>query len=210
MNKLNGFNKPLQEQISILTQILSLDQKFMTVLHRLQKLDIPQDYYVMSGWPAQIIANYNSDRPLDTNVKECDIVYWEPDLSVEREQEVIKLIETTLADLNLPLDITNEARTHLWLPDYCGITIDPYPNIEAAITSMTETITCLGVRLDQAGNFVIFAPFGLNDIFGDIIRPVTDSPLISQKYYTERALGKQKRFPNLKILPFNTPERVTQ
>jgi len=202
MDKLIGFNKPLQEQISILTKILSLDSRFMTVLRRLRDLDIPQDYYVMSGWPAQIVANYNADRPLDTNVKECDIVYWEADLSSEREQEVIKIIKTALADIDLPLDITNEARAHLWLPDYCNITIEPYPNIEAAITSMTETITCLGVRLDQDDNLTIFAPFGLNDVFGDTIRPVQDSPLISEKYYTERALGKQKRFPNLKILPY--------
>ena len=203
MNKLIGYNKPLQDQISILSKILALDERFMTVLRRLRDLDIPPDYYVMSGWPAQIVANYNLDRPLDTNVKECDIVYWESDLSAEREQAVIKLIESALADIDLPLDITNEARAHLWLPDYCGITIDPYPSIEAAITSMTETITCLGVRLDENDNLIIFAPFGLNDIFGDIIRPVQDSPLISKEYYTERALGKQKRFPNLKILPYS-------
>ena len=191
MDKLIGFNKPLQEQIPILTSILSLDEHFMTVLRRLRDLDIPQDYYVMSGWPAQIVANYNADRPLNTNVKECDIVYWEADLSSEREQKVIKLIETALSGINLPLDITNEARAHLWLPDYCGIAIKPYPSIEAAITSMTETITCLGIRLDQNDDFIVFAPFGLNDIFGDTIRPVKDSPLISEKYYTERALGKQ-------------------
>lgn len=202
MDKLIGFNKPLQEQIPILTSILSLDEHFMTVLRRLRDLDIPQDYYVMSGWPAQIVANYNADRPLNTNVKECDIVYWEADLSSEREQKVIKLIETALSGINLPLDITNEARAHLWLPDYCGIAIKPYPSIEAAITSMTETITCLGIRLGQNDDFIVFAPFGLNDIFGDTIRPVKDSPLISEKYYTERALGKQKRFPNLKILPY--------
>ncbi len=202
MDKLIGFNKPFQEQIPILTSILSLDEHFMTVLRRLRDLDIPQDYYVMSGWPAQIVANYNADRPLNTNVKECDIVYWEADLSSEREQKVIKLIETALSGINLPLDITNEARAHLWLPDYCGIAIKPYPSIEAAITSMTETITCLGIRLDQNDDFIVFAPFGLNDIFGDTIRPVKDSPLISEKYYTERALGKQKRFPNLKILPY--------
>lgn len=202
MNNLIGLDKPLGEQISILQQILSHDERFMNVLRRLRELNIPKDYYVMSGWPAQIVANYNANRPLDTNVKECDIVYWEADLSTEREQSVIKLIETALADVNLPLDITNEARAHLWLPDYCGITIDPYPSIEAAITSMTETITCLGVRLDQDDNFVIFAPYGLNDIFSNTIRPLKDSPLISEKYYTERALGKQKRFPNLKILPY--------
>lgn len=202
MNKLVGQNKPLQEQIAILQEILALDPKFMTVLRRLRDLDIPQNYYVMSGWPAQIVANYNAKRPLDTNVKECDIVYWEADLSAKREQTITHLIETALADINLPLDITNEARAHLWLPDYCGITIDPYPSIEAAITSMTETITCLGVRLDQNGTLVVFAPYGLNDIFSDTIRPLKDSPLISEKYYTERALGKQKRFPNLKILPY--------
>lgn len=202
MNKLIGQNKPLQEQITILQEILALDPKFMTVLRRLRDLDIPQNYYVMSGWPAQIVANYNAERPLDTNVKECDIVYWEADLSAKREQTITHLIETALADINLPLDITNEARAHLWLPDYCGITIDPYPSIEAAITSMTETITCLGVRLDQNGTLVVFAPYGLNDIFSDTIRPLKDSPLISEKYYTERALGKQKRFPNLKILPY--------
>ncbi len=202
MTKLNGFDKPLHEQISVLQQILSLDKKFMTVLHRLRKLDLPKDYYVMSGWPAQIIANYNANVDLAHNVKECDIVYWEADLSAEREQEIIHLIETTLQDLDLPLDITNEARAHLWLPDYCGITIEPYPNLEAAISSMTETITCLGIRLNENDEFVIFAPYGLNDIFGDTIRPVKDSPLISKEYYTQRALGKQKRFPNLKILPY--------
>jgi len=202
MNKLIGLDKPLHEQISILQQILSLDEHFMTVLRRLRELNIPKDYYVMSGWPAQIVANYNADLPLDTNVKECDIVYWESDLSAEREQSIIKLIEAALSDIDLPLDITNEARAHLWLPDYCGITIDPYPSVEAAITSMTETITCLGIRLDQDSNFVVFAPYGLNDIFNNTIRPLKDSPLISEKYYTERALGKQKRFPNLRILPY--------
>lgn len=49
--------------------------------------------------------------------------------------------------------------------------IKPYKSVEDAISRWGTTITCIGVRLEE-NKLKICSPYGLEDLFSLIIRPV--------------------------------------
>jgi hypothetical protein len=73
-------------------------------------------------------------------------------------------------DLPLKLDVKNEARVHLWYKERFGYTIKPYSSSADAIATFPTTATSVGIRR-LLGNFECCAPFGLDDLFGLIVRP---------------------------------------
>lgn len=76
-----------------------------------------------------------------------------------------------------------------------GVKRVPYTSVEDAIASWGTTITCIGVRLEN-GKLVVYAPYGLNDIFGMVIRPVKKE--FTKENFDERAARWMKKWPSLK------------
>jgi len=68
------------------------------------------------------------------------------------------------------LDVTNEARVHLWYEQRFGRPIPPYRSAEHAIGHLADDRVSIGVRY-EAAEFVVCAPFGLSDLFAMIVRP---------------------------------------
>lgn len=60
---------------------------------------------------------------------------------------------------------------HLWYNKKYNDTRKPYLSLEDAIARWGTTITCIGVRLDN-NKLIVDAPYGLNDLFNMVIRPV--------------------------------------
>jgi hypothetical protein len=66
--------------------------------------------------------------------------------------------------------VKNEARIHLWYEERFGYAIEPYLSSADAIATFPTTATAVGVRRIR-GEFECCAPFGLDDVFGLIVRP---------------------------------------
>jgi len=49
-----------------------------------------KNYYLAAGAVNQTVFNYYHDFPLDQGIKDFDIVYFDPDVSYEKEDEWIK------------------------------------------------------------------------------------------------------------------------
>lgn len=96
--------------------------------------------------------------------------------------------------LHINTDIKNQARVYIWYYKKYGIKKKPYTSVEDAISSWGATITCIGVRLSN-NKLVIHAPYGLNDIFKMIIRPVKRE--FTKKDYDEKATKWMKKWPKL-------------
>lgn len=200
MDVMSGANKTIDKQLLLLETILKQNKVLMKLLERLERTELTQ-YYVGAGAINQTVFNYYHGYPVDYGIKDYDIVYYDSDLSYEAEDQVIQLIQCLTDDLDLVVDVKNEARVHLWYQQKFGIDLLPYQSVEEAICRWGATVTCIGVRLEK-GQFRVFAPYGLNDLFQLIIRPVKED--FQEEHYQQRALKWKKKWPKLTIFPWNT------
>ena len=90
--KLEGANKSLEEQIIILTKILSQNQKLMKLLKILES-DGLENYYVTAGCINQTIFNYYHDYDINYGINDFDIVYYDKDITYEKEDIIIKRLD---------------------------------------------------------------------------------------------------------------------
>lgn len=198
-NKLNGASKTLSEQIEILKTILLKNEKLKKVLTILSESNL-KNYYVAAGCINQTVFNYYHDNDIDFGIEDFDIVYFDDDLSYEKEDEVIKYVSSLLKDIDIECDIKNEARVHLWYGEKYGKNIEPYTSVEDAISSWGTSITCIGVRLEE-GKLIVCAPYGLNDLFDMTIRPIKKQ--FSKEQYQIKITKWKNKWPLLKVLPWN-------
>ncbi len=192
--KLEGVNLSIDKQLEILEKILRKNTNLMKILEILEKDEII-NYYVGAGAINQTVFNYYHDYDIDYGIKDYDIVYYDEDLSYEKEDIVIKRLQEKLKDIAAEVDIKNEARVHLWYYEKYGIKRKPYTSVADAIASWGATVTCIGVKLEK-GRFVVYAPYGLNDLFGMVLRPVKRD--FTKDAYDERTSRWMKKWPLLK------------
>ncbi|MDD4282358.1 MAG: nucleotidyltransferase family protein, partial [Bacilli bacterium] len=159
-----------------------------------------KNYYVGAGSINQTVFNYYHDFDLDYGIKDFDIVYFDEDTSYEKEDKVIKNIRSLIKNINIEVDIKNEARVHLWYKDKFGFDIQPYTSVEEAISKWGTTVTCIGVRLEN-DELVVFAPYGLNDVFGLIIRPIKEN--FNKYHYDIKVERWLNTWPKLKVIKWN-------
>jgi hypothetical protein len=81
-----------------------------------------------------------------------------------------------------------------------GKDIEPYTSTEDAIRTWPTTASSIGVRYEN-GKFIVFAPCGLNDMMGLIIR--ANKGLITREVYEKKVERWQQAWPNLKAIPWD-------
>ena len=194
---LEGKDKPLDEQIKVFEKIIlkspTIDKVLKTLADYAEKNKKFSNYYLAAGSINQTILNYYHQFPLESFIKDLDIVYYDSDTSYEAEDKIIKELSELLKDIHLEFDIKNEGRVHLWYKEKYQKEIEPYKNIEDAIKRWGTTITCIGIRLENS-KLKIYAPYGLNDLFNLTIRPV--------KYQFQKESYLEKNFSLEKELAF--------
>lgn len=183
-----------------LIEILSSSEMLMGLFKAAKSLE-PHPYYIGAGCLVQTVWNKLTGRPLDYGIGDIDIIYYqEEDLGYIAEDTMVKKGKDLFAGVPFPVDIKNQARVHLWYPDKFGIELQPYRSLEAAIDTWPTTATCLGVRLNVDDSWHVYAPYGLDDLFRMIVRP--NKLLISESIYYNKAHKWEKKWPELKIIPW--------
>jgi hypothetical protein len=151
--------------------ILRADPALMTLLERLRDLGLPQ-WRLVAGCLYQTVWNVLTGRPRGTGIKDYDVIYYDAgDLSWEAEDAVIRQGTAGTSGCIGPVEVRNQARVHLWFPERFGF---PYPRLastDEALGYYASIVHAVGVRLDADGRLDIAAPFGLDDMFGLVIRP---------------------------------------
>ena len=191
-------SKNLNEQLKDLEEILFKNETLKEVLKRLEKSNL-KNYYVGAGCINQTVFNYLHGLRIDANINDYDIVYYDEDTSYEKEDIVIKYVEELLSDLNIKLDVKNEARVHIWYNEKYNENRMPYTSVEDAVSRWETTITCIGVRLEN-NNLIVDAPYGLNDLFNMVIRPVKTD--FTEADYIKKVNKWKKKWPKLTIMPW--------
>ena len=186
-------------EIERLEMILLRDPTVGAILQRARALDLP-DWYLGAGGVAQTVWNHLHCFEPMTGIKDYDLVYFdETDLSAGSEQARARSVTEQLGDLDVTLDVKNEARVHLWYEQRFGIKIAPYRSTEHAISTWPTTASSIGVRSEAQG-FVVCAPFGLNDLFSMVVR--ANKTLISEEIYLAKVERWLQHWPRLTIVPW--------
>jgi hypothetical protein len=77
--------------------------------------------------------------------------------------------------------------------------ITPYDSIESAINSWPTTATAVGVRFEN-DTLKVYAPFGLNDLFGMIVK--ANKAQITEEIYMQKVQRWSAKWSALTIIPW--------
>jgi uncharacterized protein len=154
--------------------------------------------YVGAGAVVQTVWNAAHGFALDVGVKDADVVYFDPDdLSADSEDRAEDLVRRSVPELGVAVDVTNEARVHLWYEGRFGVPLEQYGSAEHAIATWPTTASSIGVRPVPSG-LAVCAPYGLRDLFALVVRP--NKTLVTEAVYTAKAARWQATWPGLTIL----------
>ena len=193
-----GFNSDLTTQISLLSDILTYNKPIYKVLKQAENLKM-QNYYIAAGCITQTVFNYQLGKDLMYGISDIDFIYYDnSDLAFEAENAVIEYI-SKIVRTELMIDIKNQARVHLWYGEHFGYDIKPYSSVEDAINHYETTATAIGVRLEN-NIMKIYAPLGLNDLFGVIMR--ANKTQITQEIYRKKSEKWKLKWSELSVIPW--------
>lgn len=192
----------LEKQLGFCISILEKNKELMDVLSFLEQMALP-NYYIAAGAVFQTIWNYQDGRYLNYGIKDIDVIYYDSsNLSVEQDLDYYQKIQSYVEEKGYPyqIDVSNEARMHLWKEAKEGKKVLPYKNSEDAICRWIATVHAIGITLENK-QLQVYAPYGLSDLLSRTIRPIQHEGN-SRMLYEKKAEGWQKRFSHVIIIPW--------
>lgn len=169
-----------------------------TILQRLPALDLP-DAWLVSGALFQTAWNGLTHRAPEHGIRDYDIFYFDADDSWAAEDAVIGRARSAFADVSAEIEVRNQARVHLWYSEKFGV---PYPPLSRATDGIDRFLmhnAQVGIRANN-GALEIYAPRGLGDVAGMIVRPNITANFRADLYYAKAERWKAS-WPEITILP---------
>ena len=153
----------LQTAEDIKTIILE-DKWMMDILKTAQQLELP-DWWICAGFVRSKIWDTLHGYIERTPLEDIDVIYFEPN-NTEKSEE--KSWEGQLHNLmpNIPWSVKNQARMHKLN------NLPPYQSSVDGIANFPETVTAIGVKLDERNEMILAAPHGIVDILQMRVNPV--------------------------------------
>lgn len=190
----------IDEQNKKFVSIIKKNKELMDMLDYISTLQLP-NFYIAAGSVFQTIWNYYDKKDLNYGIKDLDIIYYNSNnLNVEKDLEYYSLINNYAKSkgYNYEIDVSNEARMHIWKREHDGTIIEQYKNSEDAMSKWIATVHAIGITKEY-NKIKVYAPYGLSDIFTRTIRPIKHKDN-TKELYEKKALSWQKRFDNLTII----------
>lgn len=196
-------NQNVTGQRRVFEDIVASSPLIALVLARAPELGV-SEWYLGAGCVAGTVWNFFHGFDPSAHIKDIDVVYYErSDLSLEAEDRIVQRASALFADLSIPVEVKNQARVHLWYEDRFGHPIPPYESLEEAIETWPTTATSIGIRRDQNGTLLAYAPFGLSDLFTMIVRP--NKRQVTKEVYCAKVQRWRRHWPKLTIIPWDQP-----
>lgn len=139
--KYAAYNGDLTSQIEHLTSIILKNPILDSVIRKARELKIDH-YYIGAGCITQTIWNHQCGFPVNRGIKDIDFVYYDSDLSYDKECEVIERVKGIFGDLPISVDVKNQARVHLWYEQHFGYADVELKEDVAADKILIETDYC--------------------------------------------------------------------
>ena len=99
-------------------------------------------------------------------------------------------------------DVRNQARVHLWFEKRFGEPYTALASTDEALTRFVCPAFAIGVRMESDDTISVAAPFGLDDVFGMVLRP---NPTRGAARGWDRVVASAKaRWPELTVIALET------
>ncbi|CEI65652.1 hypothetical protein FVEN_g8908 [Fusarium venenatum] len=191
---------PLNDQISRFQDAVKHNRTLVTVLSLAAEMKLP-NWYLAAGALTQTVWNVVTNRDPEQGIDDYDLIYFDAsDLSWEAEDAVIQKGKEIFKDIPVEVEIRNQARVHLWYEKKFGRPCPQHRSSEASMTTWGTNTALIGVRLRDDGEWDIYAPWGLSDMFRLIVRP--NQQIMTEETYTKKTTRWIKIWPEITIMPW--------
>lgn len=181
------------DRLAALRTLIASDLARMRVLGLVRGLGLP-DCWVAAGFVRGCVWDHVHGRAASPLPQDIDVIWFDPAAcAAARDAGLESALRSR--DGTLAWSVKNQARMHERNGDA------PYRSATDAMRYWPETATAVGVRLGPQGDIEVAAPFGLDDLFGLIVRPTRRFTTEKHSMYLERIRAKdwQRQWPNLQI-----------
>ena len=180
--------------------IIRADPDLMLLLVRLRSVGLPQ-WRLVAGCLYQTVWNHLTGRPRGTEIKDYDLTYFDADdLSWEAEDAIIRRVGAATRGCVGPVEVRNQARVHRWFAARFGVRYDTLASADEALQRYASVVHAIGIRLEEDDRFDVAAPFGLEDLFGMIVRP--NRVLDNATSHTSKAQRAKTIWPEITVVPW--------
>jgi hypothetical protein len=173
----------------------------MRVLALVSSLSLP-DCWIGAGFVRNAVWDHLHGYQPSQPAGDVDVIWFDPHRAQPTEDEELER-RLTAWHPGVSWSVKNQCRMHAKNDD------PPYTSSRDALRFWPETATAVAVRLasqettpePERGNIEIAAPFGLDDLFGLIVRPTPRFTDTKRGLYLGRLRTKQwsRIWPRLKI-----------
>jgi len=168
------------------------------LLQRLPSLGLP-DWWLVSGCLSQTLWNIQSGRDVQYGIRDYDLFYFDPDMSYEAEDAVIRRVRDACADISAAIEVRNQARVHLWFGEKFEAPYPPLRQASDGIDRFLMPCAQLGIRA-HGGGYDVYAPAGFDDVKNMIVRP-NRVPNFQAEQYDAKTVRWKALWPELTVLP---------
>ena len=185
-----------------LLKILEKNKNIQLILDLAGSLGAP-NWYLAAGCISQTVWNVNHGFDPENGIKDYDLIYCDADdITSESQEYFIEKGKDLFKGISVSVEIVNEARVHLWYKKHFGYEVnkDRYFSSEEAINAWPTTATAVGVMKNEKGEYKIYAPFGLDDLLGMVVR--ANKVKITEEYYNSKVDRWTKIWPKLSVVPW--------
>ncbi len=169
------------------------------ILQRLPTLEAPQAMLV-AGCLFQSIWNAQSDRPLEENILDYDVFYFDDsDLSWDAEDAVIQRAALLFADLPIKVEVRNQARVHLWYEEKFGQSYAASRKCTDGIDRFLIAACCVGIAPAASEKEApqVYATHGLRGMYAGVLQANTNNDL--PELFLAKANSYCARWPHLQL-----------
>jgi hypothetical protein len=171
-------------------EIIAGDATMMRVLQEARACNLT-DWAIGAGFVRnKVWAWLSGDTREGVETRDIDLVYFDTQNANEEKDQAdsLSLKEKT----GFEWEVVNEVYAHAWN------SFPPYTSTKDAISKWPETVTAIGVSLDEHGTLSLIAPYGIEDLVNFVVRP---TPIFLKKTDIIRARvakkGWQERWPQI-------------
>ncbi len=193
-------DQPVTQQVKSFTKAILRNPNIRAILSR-DPFPRLANWYLGAGCLCQTVWNSLLNKEVAQGIDDYDLVYYDAkDITKKSETVQQKRIRNLFKDLPVKIEVVNEARVHLWFEKDFGKKISQFKSAEDAINQWPTTATAIGVNRTN-GKINVYAPYGLNDLFGLVIRP--NKPFVLRHVYERKVKKWITKWPSLKVLSWD-------